>query len=200
MVNNIASDCYSTGTASGGKQIGGMQLLVSTTPTSGTVGGIDRATWSFWQNKKYSGVTDGGAAVSQSNIQQYMNALWVQLVRQTDRPDIIVADNNYWTFYLNSLQAIQRITNISEGQIGFQSLKYMTADVMLDGGYGGAIPSNTMYFVNSNYLFFRPAKDRNFVVQEGERVPINQDAMVKMMLFAGNMTISNAFLQGVLTA
>jgi hypothetical protein len=39
-----------------------------------------------------------------------------------------------------------------------------------------------------------------FTVEEGQRVPANQDAVVKMMLWAGNMTISNAFLQGVLTA
>lgn len=37
-------------------------------------------------------------------------------------------------------------------------------------------------------------------MQEGERVPINQDAIVKMLLFAGNMTISNMKLQGVLVA
>jgi hypothetical protein len=37
-------------------------------------------------------------------------------------------------------------------------------------------------------------------VQDEDRVPVNQDAIVKMMLWAGNMTLSNAFLQGVLVA
>jgi hypothetical protein len=41
----------------------------------------------------YSGVTNGGAAVSASNIQQYMDSLAVQLIRGTDKPDLIVADN-----------------------------------------------------------------------------------------------------------
>lgn len=200
MVNNIASDCYSNGTADGGKQIGGMQLLVAAVPTSGTVGGINRALWSFWQNQKYSGVTDGGAATSAANIQSYMNRLWVKQVRNNDKPDLIVADNNYWTFYLESLQAIQRITQVSEASAGFSALKYMSADVVLDGGFGGFAPTNTMYFVNTDYIFFRPHSQRNFEVEEGERVPVNQDAIVKMMLWAGNMTLSNAFLQGILTA
>jgi len=39
MLNNIAADCYSDGTASASKQIGGLQLLVADVPTSGTVGG-----------------------------------------------------------------------------------------------------------------------------------------------------------------
>lgn len=200
MVNNIASDCYSTGTADGSKQIGGMQLLVSTTPTSGTVGGINRALWSFWQNQKYSGLTDGGAATSAANIQSYMNRLWVRQVRNNDKPDLIVADNNYWSFYLESLQAIQRITSVSDGESGFSQLKYMSSDVVLDGGYGGFAPTSTMYFVNTDYIYFRPHSDRNFTVEEGERVPTNQDAIVKMILWAGNMTLANAFLQGVLTA
>ena len=68
LKNNISIDCYSDGTADSGKQIGGLQSLVADLPTSGTVGGIDRATWTFWRNQFYRGVTDGGAAVSASNI------------------------------------------------------------------------------------------------------------------------------------
>jgi hypothetical protein len=98
LVNNIALDCYSDGTADGGRQIGGLALLVSNTPTTGVVGGIDASTTvgSFWRNLKFSGVTDGGGATTSANIQSYMNRLYVQLVRQTDKPDLIIADNNYF--------------------------------------------------------------------------------------------------------
>lgn len=197
-MNNIGSDCYSDGTADGGKQIGGMQLLVSDAPSSDVVGGIDANTWTFWQNVAFDATTDGGAVASAANIQSYMNQVWVQLVRNADKPDLIVADNNYWRFYLESLQAIQRITSISEASAGFQSLKYMSADVVLDGGFGGFAPTNHMYFVNTDYLFYRPSRDRNMEVQDESRVPINQDAIVKLILFAGNMTTSNRSLHGVL--
>ena len=41
--NNLSNDIYSDGTASGGKQITGLQAQVSTTtPATGTVGGIQR--------------------------------------------------------------------------------------------------------------------------------------------------------------
>ena len=198
MVNNISTDTYSDGTANGGKQITGLQALVATDPTSGTVGGIDRSTWSFWQNVTFGSVTEGGAAATASNIQNYMNRVWVQLVRNNDKTDLIVADNNYWTHYLESLQAIQRITKISEGEAGFSSLKYMSADVVLDGGFSGNAPSDTMYFLNCEYIYFRPHRARNIAVQDGDRVPTNQDAIVKMLFFAGNMAMSNASLQGVL--
>lgn len=202
MTNNIALDCYSDGTADGGRQIGGLKLLMSTTPTTGVVGGIDASTTigAFWQNIAFSGVTNGGSAVSSSNIQSYMNRVYVQLVRGADKPDLIVADNNYWRFYLESLQAIQRIGSDEMASAGFDSLKYMNADVVLDGGYGGGATANTMNFINTDYLFFRPHADRNFVPLGDDRFAVNQDAMVKLIGFAGNMTASNRRLQGVLSA
>lgn len=198
MENNIAADGYSDGTSDGGKQIGGLQLLIADSPTSGTVGGIDRASYSFWRNVSFDATTDGGAAASSSNIQDYMNRVWLQLVRGTDKPDLILADNNYYRYYLESLQAIQRIASEDSAMAGFMTLKYMGADVVFDGGYGGACPTNHMYFINTNYLFFRPHRDRNMVPLGGERMSVNQDAVVKLIGWAGNMTASNCFLQGVL--
>lgn len=204
--NRINTDCYLDGTGNGGKNITGFGAAVSSAPTSGTYGGINRATWSFWQNYAYSGTTNGGAAVSAANIQSYMNQVAVSLVRGTDKPDLIVADSNFYKYYLNSLQAIQRVQN--EGSepsgAGFASLKYfgagMSADVVLDGGIGAASPANQMLFLNTNYIFFRPHKDRNFVPIGGERQAVNQDAIVKLIGWAGNLTCSGAQFQGILTA
>lgn len=212
MMNGMAADVYSDGTATG--QITGLQALVSTAPTSGTIGGIPRDTWQFWRNIAYSAVTDGGAAATSANIQRYMNAVALQLVRGNDGPDLIVAANGYYALYLESLQAIQRITDEKMAGSGFTSLKYFGAgrsvDVVLDGGFqgyssdtnpttGGA-PANTMYFLNTNYIFYRPHRDRNMVPLDPDRFSVNQDAMVKLIGWAGNMTVSNSRLQGVLTA
>jgi hypothetical protein len=117
-----------------------------------------------------------------------------------DKPDLIVADNNYYRLYLESLQAIQRIHSDSEASVGFNSLKYMESDVVLDGGFGGGAPVNTMYFLNTDYIFFRPHANRNMVPIGDDRYAVNQDAMVKLVGFAGNMTTSNRFLQGLLGA
>ncbi len=195
MRNNISADIYSAGTASGGKQIGGLQLLVADDPTTGIVGGINRANWAFWKNK----ITDlGASSFTSTNIQGYMNAMYVQLVRGNDKPDLIVADNTTYIKYLESLQTIQRITSDSMASAGFTSLKFMNSDVVLDGGYGGDAPSNHMYFLNTDYIHWRPHRDRNMVPLDPDRFSTNQDAVVKLIGFAGNMTISNCFLQGVL--
>lgn len=179
LTNNIALDVYSNGTADGGRQIGGIQLLIGQTNNSGIIGGIDASIWAFWRNVAFSGVTNGGAATSTANIQSYMNRVWLQLVRGADSPDLLVADNNYYRFYLESLQAIQRIASEEMGEIGFTSLKYINADVVLDGGFGGGAPVNSMQFINTKYLFFRPHADRNFAPLGDERFAVNQDAMVE---------------------
>ena len=56
-----------------------------------------------------------------------------------------------------------------------------------------------MYFLNTEYIKWRPAKNRNCVPLDAVG-SINQDASVKLIVFAGNMTLSNAQLQGVLIA
>ena len=140
MMNKISEGVYSDGTGEGGKQIGGLQLLVADDPTTGTVGGIDRATYDFWRNE----ATVSGTAATSSNIKDRMNAMATSLVRGTDGTDMIVADNAYYNLYLSSLQDIQRIQSEDMAGAGFTSLKYFgagkAADVVLDGGKGGACP------------------------------------------------------------
>ena len=212
LANRISGDLYGDGTGNAGKNLTGLAAAVPDAPSSGTYGGINRATYSFWRSVSYSGVTNGGAAVSAANIQSYMDSIAVQLIRGTDKPDLIVADSNYYRLYLQSLQSIQRISNEGSGMAGagFASLKYfgagMASDVVLDGGIGsssynsGSGNANHMWFLNTKYLMFRPHKDRNFVPIGGERQAVNQDAIVKLIGFAGNLTSSGPQFCGVLIA
>lgn len=204
LLNRIQTDIYGNGTGNGGKNLTGLAAAVADSPSTGVYGGINRATWDFWRNQSFSGVTDGGAAVSAANIQAYMTQLAIKLVRGNDKADMIVADNNYYSLYVNSLQAIQRVTSAEEGAAGFASLKFYgggtSADVVLGGGIGNQATANHMWFLNTNYLYFRPHTDRNFAPIGGERQSVNQDAVVKLIGWAGNLTSSGPQFCGVLKA
>jgi len=195
LLNRISGDLYGDGTGNGGKNITGLAAAVPDDPTTGTYGGINAANWAFWQPKKVN--------LSSTAIQTAMTSLAIQLVRGTDKADLIVADNNYYSLYVQSLQAIQRITTEESAAGGFASLKFYgggtSADVVLGGGYGSQATATHMWFLNTNYIFLRPHKERNFVPIGGERQAINQDAIVKLYGWAGNLTTSNRFLQGILT-
>ena len=197
LLNRISGDLYLDGTGNGGKNITGLAAAVPDVASTGVYGGIDRANWTFWRPTVTSGTTQ-----TYSNIQQYMTSTAIQLVRGTDKADLIIADNNFYSLYVQSLQAIQRITSEESAAAGFASLKFYgggtSADVVLGGGYGSQATANHMWFLNTDYIFFRPHKERNFVPIGGERQAINQDAIVKLYGWAGNLTCSNQFLQGLL--
>lgn len=192
MANQLAAGVYSDGTGSGGKQLTGLGAGVVASPATGTYGGIDRASWTFWRNQ-----TNASGGITSSNVQAQFNAMYAKLVRGKDRPDLIVVDNNIWAAYMASLQLIQRFTSADSANLGFPSVKYMDADVVLDGGLGGYAPASTGYFLNTDYLFLRPHKDRNMVaIGPDKRAATNQDAEVTILGWAGNLTCSNASLQG----
>ena len=200
MMNLITDGIYSDGTGSGGKEIDGLNAAVPVDPTSGTYGNINSATWTFWRNYTYN-----GTAYTSSTIQGGMNLAWANLVRGQDQPDLIVMDNAFWQIYMDSLQAQQRFTNTMEADGGFATIKFMTADVVLDGGLykvngvtgvTGA-PTGTCFFLNTDYIFYRPHARRNMVpLSPNRRYATNQDAEVQILAWAGNMTCSGRQFQG----
>ena len=196
LLNRISGDLYGNGTGNGGKNLDGLGAAVSASPTTGTYGGINRANWSFWQNQITTGATS-------TNILAKMTEAAIKQIRGTDKADLIVAGNTMYQYYVGALQAIQRIASEESGAAGFASLKFYgggtSADVVLGGGYGSQETATYMYMLNTNYIFLRPHKERNFVPIGGERQAINQDAIVKLYGWAGNLTTSNSFLQGLLT-
>mgnify|MGYP003664632599 CR=1 FL=1 len=191
LANLISAALYSDGTGNGGKEITGLDAAVPVDPTTGTYGGIDRATWTFWRSKA------AAVDLTATNIQANMNSMWASLIRGSDMPDLILMDNNTWELYTASLQAQQRFHQAEVGDSGFPTLKFMATDVILDGGIGGNATANTIYFLNCKYLHYRPHAQRNMVaLSPNRRYATNQDAEVQILAWAGNLTCSGAQFQG----
>lgn len=190
MQNLICGGLYSDGTGYGGKQIVGLNAAVPVDPTTGIYGGIDRATWTFWQSK----IKDVG---NTNTLATDMNDLWSRLVRGSDRPDLILSDSVVWKAYLATLQNNQRFTSTESAGLGFPTIKYMDCDLVLDGGIGGFCPAGTAFFLNTKYIHYRPHSSRNFVsLSPNKRYSINQDAEVQILAWAGALTMSGAQFQG----
>lgn len=196
--NNLSSDLYSDGTAT--NQIGGLQATISDLGT-GTVGGINSTTFTFWKSILQSAAAplQGGGAITPSSttIESLMLPLWLQLTRGNDKPDLIVADTNYFTFYEQSQTSLKRYSSNESVQGGFISLKYKSADVIYDGDSG--IPANHMYFINTDFHELVVHRDAN-MTEVPELRAVNQDAVVMPIIWQGNATVSNRSLQGVIKA
>ncbi len=194
MQNQIGASLFYANTEHSGKAIGGLQHLVADLPTSGTVGGIDRSTNAWYRNQFYDFSTESVTA-SASTIQHAMNRTYLRCTRGKDTPDLIVAGETYFTYYEESLQAQQRFMSETEAAGGFKGYKYKGAVVVYDENCA----ATRMYLLNTDYIHFRPHARRNFVTLD-RKSSVNQDATVVPLYWAGNMTISNASLQGVIVA
>lgn len=198
--NIMGAQVHADGTGTSGKEIGGLGLINPETNTN-TVGGVPANTYSWWRNQVMDFTTVNGGATTASNIQAAMQLLYASTMRNAERADLILMDDAYYTKYWASLVAIQQITESKVGNAGFASLKFVGADVFNEGGVGGPM-SNTsittadMHMLNSTYLDFMTHSDRDIEIVGGERRSLNQDATVQLMLWAGNMGVSNRQLQG----
>ena len=194
LTNNIAEDQYSNGSADNGKQIDGLGVAVPSSVMTGTYGGIDRASYTWWR-PQYRKPAMGLAAISDKDFKMEWHKLYQSQTRGKDKPDLVLVDDELYTRYNSTLQEQQRYASSKMASAGFQSLKFQMADVIFDGGYGGHAPDRTAFFLNCNHLKWRPHAKRNMVPME-PRNSIDQDAEVRLILFAGNMTCDCQFLQG----
>lgn len=198
--NQMGAGVHAAGTGSGGKEMGGLQLLVPTTNTN-TAGGISGNTYSWWRNNVTDFTTVNGTATVSSNIQVPMRTMYTSIMRNNDRPDLCLMSGTYFNYYWGSLIAMQQIMKTDEGRAGFASLKFVDMDVLNEEGVGGnmaddgTLASAIMYMLNMEYLGLFTHSDRGIEVIGGERTSVNQDAHVSLMLYAGNAWISNRQLQ-----
>lgn len=195
LENAMGTAVYGDGTGTSGKDIGGLQLLIADAPTSGTVGGINRANYTFWQNKLYDFSVES-VTPSATTIQSAMDSLYLRCQAQAASiPDLIMADNVYFTYFKASLNTIQRITNDEKGSLGFRGYMYNGSDVFFDP----ECPASHMYFLNTNHIFLKYLGKSLFEAGETQRA-FNQLAYTTPMVFVGNMTIDNARVHGVMHA
>lgn len=197
FANSFSSDMYSDGTLP--NQITGLQAMVSDLGT-GTIGGIDSATFTFWMNKVQlaSAPIQGGGAIVASGVAGIMESLFLPLfmalTRGADKPNLIVMSDDYFTFYESGLVSIKRYVDEKSADGGFMELSYKGVPVFFDGASG--MPTAHAYFLNDNYLELVEHSDANLTVLD-EAKPINQDGVVVPIIWMGNMVCSNRSLQGV---
>lgn len=165
----------------------GLDELVEdvTGASQSTVGGIDRATYSWWQNRY------GTASVA--TLTSSMRSFYNTCGKGRSKPDIIITTYDLYEAYEDQNSGKLRVSDIGLLDAGFENVRFRRATIMPNEN---CIAGN-MYMLNSAYLRLKIHRRRNFVMTPF-RTPINQDGKVAQMLLAGNMTINNGNRVGVL--
>lgn len=185
---------YADGTGNGSKDCLGLAALISSTPTTGTVGSINRATFAFWRNRQTAG-TQSSAAYD--NLRGAMRSIYNSCSKGAadEHPTDFIFTQTDFEGYESTLTTNERFTTKESGDGGFKSevLKFKGSKTTFDED----APSATCYVLNDRNLFFRylewmktfPAVD-----------PANQLTEVVKVMTIGQATINNPRRLGVITS
>lgn len=196
MKSTINSDLYGAGTANSGKVIGGLAHIVPTDPTTGTVGGINRANFSFWRSQQTSGAQTSAAF---DNLRASMRSIY-NLCSQgvgSQHPKFAVTDRTVFEGYEGLLLANERFTDKSSGEGAFKNevLKFKGAKI----SYDNDCTASALYFLNPKFLKLAYKKGSWFKGRAPVN-PANQTVDVFLVRTMCNLITTNSRRLGVVTA
>ena len=188
----LGQGLFSDGTGNGGKDLTGLEAMVL---DSGTYGGINSATYTWWQGV----VTSVAGALTLAVMRTKFNDV---TVGGKDTPDLIVTTQARYESYealLTSYNSVVSVMTRGEdekklGDAGYQALGFKGKPVVWDE----LCPSNTMYFLNTRHMKMVVHSDANFKTTPFVK-PENQDAKVAQVLFMGNLVCDRRKSFGKLT-
>jgi hypothetical protein len=190
---------YLDGSGNGGNDMDGLAKIISSTPTTGTVGGINRATFTFWRNRQNSGAKTTSAY---DNLRSSMTTTFNQcsLGGVDSIPTGAVTDRATFEGYESlrvALEKIERSSKATGGDIAFlnRAIEFKGIPLIYDEN----CPSATLYFVNNRFLKLCYLKG-GWMKMDGPISPNNQLVQTYKIKTFGNLTTSASRHLGVVTA
>lgn len=168
----------------------GLSALIPDDPTTGTLGGINRATEGQWRTSAY----DFGGALDETVIEEAFDDILMDLTLKGDKPDIILCGRNIYRAYRAAVRDKVTIplTETGNGKrmmdLGFTGLSHQNVPMVYDED----CPVNKCYFINSKYLRLHILRHVNMKVKE-LAAPWNLDASGRRVVWQGQWCLWKAF-------
>ncbi|OSI16510.1 hypothetical protein BWD09_07020 [Neisseria dentiae] len=183
----FSQDLHLSG-ASSTKQIVGLDGLLPLDNATGTVGGLDRATFNWWRHH-------ADATLSTSTMHDKMEIAWRQCSKRSKggQPNVILAGGAFIDEYRKAAQqsntigaAVRHVTDSGKGgvdlDISASGLYFKGIPIEYcpewDDNFGGRDStskdwSKRCYFLNMNHLTLRPLQGSDFVTRHPPRAASN---------------------------
>ena len=182
----------------GTNECNGLQNLVSATPTTGTVHGINRATYDFFRNlqKDSSGVTSVYLLADMRNALNTMTKY-----TGVDYSSIfLLTTQDVFEAYEEELLDIEKYTSseLVTGKPGgpeFQSLVFKNRPIM----WAPSCPSGYMYFLNPEYLYVDIDPEFFMDMTEWKPIPDQVNDRTAQILCTMQLVCSRPVSQQVMT-
>ncbi len=174
----------------GGTDPNGLLALIPTDPTTGSLGGINRATETQWRTSAYNFA--GG--LDSTNIEEVFDDIMMDLTLKGDKPTVILCGRNIYRTYRQAVR--DKFTMpLSEGKagrrmfdLGFEGCYHNGAPLMYDED----CPVNYAYFINDKYLRLHMLRGVNMKVKE-LTAPWNTDAVGSRVIWQGQWCLWRAY-------
>lgn len=190
------TDFYAAGTANSGKTFTGLATLVSSTPSTGTVQGVDRSSYSFARNQQTAGTLTTSAF---DNLRAAMRSIYNLSSNgiSGDHPTFGVTTRTVFEGFEGLLLANERFTSKDDGDGAFKNevLKFKGMKLSFDS----ACTSGCLYMLNPKFLKLIYKTGSWMKAQPAIR-PANQTADVIPIRTMANLFALNPRRLGVVTA
>jgi hypothetical protein len=192
--NKFNTDLFGDGTSNNSKVFTGLQALVSTTPSTGTVQAVDRSANSFARNQQTSGAQTTSAF---DNLRAAMRSIYNLSSNgiSGDHPSFAVTTRTVYEGFEGLLLANERFTSKGNGEGAFETLSFKGAEISFDL----ACPSGNLYFLNPKFLKL-VYKTGSWMKAQPPMRPANQTADVVIIRTMGNLFATNPRRLGVVSS
>lgn len=166
----------------------GLDAFIPNDPTTGSVGGIDRAQNIWWRPSVY----DFGGTLTSSNIEEAFDDIMMDLTLQREKPDVIIAGRDVYRTYRQAVRdkLVINLVDIKKEvvDLGFKGIGHDNVPIIYDED----CPTNVAYFINSKYLRLAILKGVNMKIKELNS-PWNVDAIGRRVVWQGQLTMWKAY-------
>jgi len=131
---------------SGTNEPNGLQNLIAASPTTGTVHGLNRATFDWWRNQTKT-ATGAFSLYGISDMRVCLNNI-IKYSKAEIRDIVLVTDQTTYEAYEEEGYEIYQLTNNKLFDAGFDVLQFRGRPIM----WCPSAPSTKIYFVNTGYM------------------------------------------------
>lgn len=183
-----------------------LRTIISSTPTTGSIGGVDRTT-NVWARNKINSTTISsiGSAAGVAALMTFRAQLGGSA---KTTPDFAVTTATLWGNLSGYLANLRRLTSDSKmSNLGLDTFSLVPGcEIGYDGDAGLAsdgttagCPANQLYFLNSKHMFYKVLKGGNMKF-EGFSVKDNSLNSTSVFYHVYNMTTNLPSSMGLFTA
>jgi len=186
-----------TDTVTNIKAIDGMLGAIDAGTVAPTYGGITRSTNPWWQSQVDSTtVTMTLAALQNLHGATTQGGQHATIIASTQ-----TQYNRYWALNTSFTQYPRQPVGQDEAlaSAGFTNLMFNNTPWIVDSHIPTSGTAGNVFFINENFFEFIVASNVDFYLEDFQ-TPVDQDAMISKLLWAGDAGLNNVQLQGKFTA